>query len=153
MTQFESMKDKPTWGGARPGSGRPKGSMNASSKERMEIKQALQQRIANNADRLFNAQFNLAVGEQYLMRRHKTGVGTKERTVVDIVDDPETIKQYLDDSLDQGDDEFFFISTKQANGAAIDSLLDRAFGKADSKLENSGEQKIIVETRRGRGDK
>lgn len=144
----ETSKDKSTWGGARPGAGRPKGSMNAETKERVAIKAAFQDRVAQNADRLFNAQFNLATGEQYLMWRHKVGVGVKERTVTEVIQDPEIIKAYLDDTLDEGDGEFYFISTKPANGMAIDSMLDRAFGKADSKVENSGEQKIIVETRK-----
>lgn len=152
--QLDNSKDNSnSWGGARPGAGRPKGSMNEATKRRMAIKQVFQDRVARNADRLFNAQFNLAVGEQYLMHRHKVGTGNKERTVVEVVDDLNTIKEYLDGTLADGDgSEYFFINTKPANGMAIDSLLDRAFGKADSKVENTGEQKLIIETRKRGGN-
>lgn len=131
----DSMEEKPKWGGARPNSGRPKGSMNSASKERAAVKAAFQERVAHNADRLFNAQFNLATGEQYLMWKHKVGSGTKERAVVEVVEDADTIKSYLDDTLDVGSDEYYYISTKPANGLAIDSLLDRSFGKAEAKLD------------------
>lgn len=135
ISALDSSEKKPSWGGVRPNSGRPKGSMNKETKERIAVKNAFQERVAYNADTLFNAQFNLAKGEQYLMWKHKVGKGTKERTVVEVVDDPETIKAYLDDTLDVDPDEFYYISTKPANGMAIDSLLDRSFGKADSKLD------------------
>lgn len=132
---LDSSENKSTWGGSRPGSGRPQGSMNEATKERMHVKAAFIKRINNAADRLFNAQYNLAVGEQYLMHKYTVGTGTKARTVVDVVEDPEIIKEYLDDTLEQGDDEYYYISTKPANGMAIDSLLNRSFGKADENLD------------------
>lgn len=147
--ELGNLDDKPKWGGPRPNSGRPKGSMNPATKTRVATKAAFQDRVARNADRLFNSQFNLATGEQYLMWKHEVGSGAKTRTVVEIVEDPEIIKSFLDDTLDQASDEYYFISTKPANNMALDSLLNRSFGKADEKIENSGEQKIIIETRRG----
>jgi hypothetical protein len=135
MSEVESLEEKSSWGGARPGSGRPKGSMNQETKNRLAVKKAYQDRVAKNADRLFNAQFNLAVGEQYLMWKHKVGTGTKERVVVEVVDDPDVIKAYLDETLDIEDGEWYFISTKPANGMAIDSMLDRSFGKAEAKID------------------
>lgn len=146
---LENLNDKPSWGGARPGSGRPKGSMNQETKDRLALKKELQDRIARQADRLFNAQFNLALGEQYLMCKRKVGSGAKERTVVEVVDNLETIKAYINGELEENDrEEYHFISTKPANGMALDSMLDRAFGKADSKVENTGQQKLIIETRK-----
>lgn len=146
--ELDNLKDKSSWGGARSGAGRPEGSMNEATKERMAVKQAFQDRVAQNADRLFNSQFNLATGEQYLMCKSTVGEGAKQRTVVEVVTNPETIKQYINDELNNTNDkEWYFISTKPAHGMALDSMLDRAFGKADSKVENTGEQKIIVETR------
>lgn len=144
---IESSNDKSSWGGARPGAGRPKGSMNPASKERAAAKKEFQDRVAQNVDRLFNAQFNLATGEQYLMWRHKVGMGVKEKTIVEVIDDPEVIKQFINEELDNPDD-YYFISTKPANNSAVDSMLDRAFGKADSKIENTGDQTITVVTRK-----
>lgn len=137
MGELETSKDKSSWGGARGGAGRPKGSMNPETVERMKVKAAFIKRVNHNADRLFNSQFNLAVGEQYLMWKHKVGSGNKERVVVEVVDDLETIKAYLDETLDTADGEFYFISTKPANGMAIDSLLNRSFGKAEEKIDHT----------------
>lgn len=132
---IENSKEKSKWGGSRPGAGRPQGGMNSSTKERLAIKQAFQDRVARNADKLFNSQFNLASGEQYLMWKHKIGSGTKERTIVEVVTDLDVIKSYLDETLESDTDEYYYISTKPANGNAIDSMLDRAFGKADATLD------------------
>src|SRR3954467_1612736 len=102
---IENSKDKSKWGGARPGAGRPSGTMNESTKQRIAIKNAFQDRVAQNADRLFNAQFNLAVGEQYLMHKYTIGTGAKQRTVVDVVDDPEIMKQFINDELNESGNE------------------------------------------------
>lgn len=145
MAELENLKNESKgWGGAREGAGRLKGGMNEKTKERLAIKQAFQERVASNADRLFNAQFNLAVGEQYLMYRHKVGTGNKERTVTEIVDDPEVIKAYINNELDTDDGEYYFISTKPANATAIDSMLDRSFGKADNKVDHTTNGKDMV---------
>jgi hypothetical protein len=122
-------------GGARPGAGRPKLEMTPAGIERREVKKAFEDRVARNADKLFNVQFNLARGEQYLMCKSTTGHGKNRRTEVDIITDPELIKAYINGDIENDEDEFYFISTKPANGQAIDSMLDRAFGKAPQKLE------------------
>lgn len=144
MADLENSNEKSSWGGTRPGAGRPEGSMNEATKERMRVKAAFQERVAKNADVLFNSQFNLARGEQYLMWRHKVGSGNKERTIVEVVDDPEIIKAYLDETLETDGDEFYYISTKPANGMAIDSMLDRTFGKADAKFDHTTNGKDII---------
>lgn len=118
----------------RPGAGRPPGRQNATTIEKTAIKKAFEDRVASNADVLFNVQFNLAKGEQYLMVKYEVGNGKDKRTVTEVVDDPDTIKQYINGELEDEDD-YYYISTKPAVGAAIDSLLDRAFGKAPQKME------------------
>lgn len=135
MAELENLKEDSRWGGARPGAGRPKGSMNQASKDRKAAKMAYQDRIAKVADELFNSQYTLAKGEQYLFWKHKVGSGAKERTIIEVVEDTETIIAYLNDELDTGDDEYYYLNTKPANGMAIDSMLDRAFGKAEAKLD------------------
>ena len=139
----ENQDKSRNWGGARAGSGRPPVAMTPAGKERAAVKKAFEDRVAHNADELFNAQFNLAKGEQYLMHKYEVGHGSKRRTEVEVVTNPETIKSYLDGTLDEekDSDEFYYLSTKPANGMAIDSLLDRAFGKAPQKMaiEHSGE--------------
>lgn len=122
-------------GGARPGAGRPKGSLEPKTVERNAAKDAFIARVASNADQLFNAQFNKAIGETYLMWRHKVGSGNKERTVVEVVDDLEVIKQYLNDELDTDGDEYYYVSTHPADNMAISDMLNRGFGKPTEKIE------------------
>lgn len=124
-------------GGARPGAGRPKGGMNEATKVRMAAKAEFQRRVAVMADKLFNAQYDLAVGEKYLMVKKVDGDGKNKKTWVEIVTDLDTIKQYIEDdgkSLNDGED-FYYMSTKPANNMALDSLLNRSFGKADETLD------------------
>lgn len=127
-------------GGYRPGAGRPEGSKNKATLEQQEVKKAFINRVNRNADKLFNAQLDVAVGEKYLMVVTTTGK-TRETTVVT---DPDTIKRFLDEDEDPNfgeDNEYYFISTKPANNMALDSLLNRSFGKAPERieLEHSGE--------------
>lgn len=123
---------QPQHGGAREGAGRPKGSENADTKRRRMAASIFKDRVAQHADKLFNAQLDKAVGEKFLFVKRTINAGKKnERHETEIVTDPEIIKQYLDDELNQqGDDDFYFISTKGADNYAIESLLNRAFGTA-----------------------
>lgn len=135
-------------GGARPGAGRPKGSVEAKTLERQAVKQAVIDRIHANADRLVSAQLSKALGETYLMKQTTVGTGSKARRETEIVTDPETIKQFLDNELDYDHNtEYYYMTTKPVDNYALMGLLDRAFGKADSKVENTGEQRLIIEKR------
>jgi hypothetical protein len=136
---LDNNQEKPKWGGPRPNSGRPKGPLPPERLEALAVKREFQQRVMKNAEELFNAQYNLAKGEQYLMCKYETGSGKNRKTVTEVVTDPETIRAYINGELED-EDEYYYISTKPAVGAAIDSLLDRTFGKADQKIgmEHSG---------------
>lgn len=139
MSKDENLTDKPSWGGTREGSGRKKGQLNEATKERAKVLQAYRDRVSKNADRIFNAQLDLAVGEKYLMVKRVQGEGKNRKTWVEVVDDIETIKSYIDDdgvtlNEDAGED-YYYMTTKPANNQALDSLLDRTFGKAEAKLD------------------
>jgi len=128
-------------GGARPGAGRPKGGMNESTKIRMAAKQEFQRRVVTMSDQLFNAQYDLAIGEKFLLVKRVEGEGRNRKTWIETVTDLQTIKEYLEDdgySLNDGED-FYYMSTKPANNMALDSLLNRAYGKPDEKLEVKGD--------------
>ena len=94
---------------------------------------------------MFNAQLNLAVGEQVLMVkvREKDEKGKVIRTYHEQVTDIETIKEFLDEgdgsptTLDD-DDNWYYLSIKPANNQALEGLLNRGLGKAPDKLEVSG---------------
>lgn len=136
-------------GGVRPGSGRKKGKLDQVTLSRIEAQKQFKDRVAKNVDRLFNAQINKALGETYLMVKRKVGKGASARTVTEIVDSPEVIKQYLDGELDDTDDEWYYMSTKAADNFAIQNLLDRSFGKANETIENTGEQTLTIKHTRG----
>ena len=130
-------------GGARPGSGRKKGKQSQFTIERNEAKKAFIDRVARNADKLFNAQLDKAVGETYLMCVTTVGEGTKQRRETEIVTDKEIIMSYLDETLEPDDSEYYYISTKPTDNMAIQGLLDRAFGRASEKVTIDGETKHI----------
>lgn len=129
-------------GGARKGAGMPKGKLTRPKLEQMRVRDAYNQRVMLHADRLFNAQMALAVGEQALFVKTSTGEGKNRKTRTEMVTDPEIIKEYLDDdgvSLNNdSEDEYYFLSLKPANNMAIDSLLNRGLGKVPDKLEVTG---------------
>lgn len=126
-------KPKKIKGGPRPGSGRPKGKQDARTLDRIRVLQAYKQRILNNADKLLNAQLALAVGVSHLFRVDETVVDGKTKREHVLVTDPDEIKKVLDEN-DGGDgkvdESYYYISTKDPDNRAIDSMLDRTFGKA-----------------------
>lgn len=132
-----------------PGAGRPKGSLNKTTLERSAIKQRIIDRIHHKADTLLNAQLSKALGETYLMRQVTKNVGrANERRTTEIVTDPEIIRQFIDEELDiDQDTEYYYMTTKPADNQALQGLMDRAFGKADAKVENTGEQTLTIVTR------
>lgn len=133
-------EEKGTHGGKREGAGRPQGSQNKATAASKQARKRFIERVNANADKLFNAQLDLAVGEKYLMCKKTVGKGSKARTETVIVTSPALIQQYLDDpdSLDD-ENEYYFMTTKPANNMAIDSLLNRSFGKATEKIDLSNE--------------
>lgn len=133
----------------RKNNGRRKGSMNKATRESKLAKKRFQERVNLNADKLFNAQLDLAVGEKHLMVMRTEGSGKNRRRWTEIVDNPELIKEYLDGDLEDTEDSYYYMTTKPANNQAIDSLLNRSFGKATEKVEMTGgffkATKMIVE--------
>lgn len=148
-------------GGPRAGGGRPRGSRNRTTTERAKIKQAMIDRIQANVAELLNAQLTKALGETYLMRKvtERDSKGKVTNVYHEVVTDQRTIIDYLDGELDgntslndeSDGDEWYYMNTKPSDNQALMGLLDRAFGKADAKVENTGESKLIIETRRHKG--
>lgn len=144
--KLDTMNDKSKWGGTRPGAGRKKGALSPQTIQKVAALQNFRNRVAKNVDKLFNAQLDLAVGEKYLMVKRTEGTGKDRKSWTEIVTDPQMIVEYLDDTLENDDKHFYFMTTKPASNMAIDSLLDRTFGKAQSnvKLEGDSENPIIA---------
>lgn len=120
-------------GGARKGSGRKKGQIDKTTLERLHVLMAYKQRILKNADKLFNAQNALAQGVTYLYRVDETGEGKNKKREHILVTEPDEIKEVLDETDGAGgtvNESYYYITTKQPDNKAIDSLLDRVFGKS-----------------------
>lgn len=139
-------------GGKRYGAGRKPGQLEQKTVEKIHIKKALDERIMRHTDELFTAQFSLAVGLTYVYRVEETLLnnGKVKREHI-LVTDPEEIKRVLDGedggSAQIGKD-FFIVATNAPDNRAIDSLLDRTFGKAPQSVEIKDEGKDLQEDMR-----
>lgn len=141
--EVDSLKKESTGrkkhGGKRKGAGRRAGSMNKATMETKTAKKLFIDRVNQHVDELFNAQLSLAKGEQVLMVQITRGKGKDRKRWHEQVTDAGVIKQYLDDENSlNSDEEFYYITTRPANNMAIDSLLNRSFGKATEKVELEG---------------
>lgn len=122
--------------------------------EKEAIKKAIDQRAMRATDVLMNGQISLAKGQQFLYRIRKTWVdmGKLKRGQADegnqkgywrnekpeLVTSQYEIEAYLEelaenngelsDDQDRGDT-YYYITTKEPNNQAIDSLLNRVHGK------------------------
>jgi hypothetical protein len=89
----DSLKSKSLGrGGARPNAGRKKGKLEPQTIERAKVLKAFRERVAKNADQLFEAQMTLAMGVSMLFRVDKDTKGNDLPAVQ--VTDPEEIKRY-----------------------------------------------------------
>jgi len=128
------LEKKSKWGGVRPNSGRPKGGMNKETKEKVKVQAKINQRILQNADKIFNAQMQLVEGCSYLYRIDQDDKGKKQKAV--LVTCPKEIQKYLDDEVtDQGT--YYYMTAEKPNIKAIDSAFDRVFGKAHQSIEQT----------------
>lgn len=118
---------KVTKGGYRPNSGRPRGSKNKMTKDIKAREKTIKERIVKNLDELVNSQLSLAKGLFFMYEIRMRNVGGRRRPEHIQVTDPKKIKAFLDGELEG---EYYYISAKAPDNRAIDSLLDRAFGKA-----------------------
>lgn len=103
-----------------------------------EALRRLQQRTARHSDNLWTAQYQKAVGSMMVYRIDEEEVDGKIKRVHTLVTDPAEIKEVLDEG-DGGactvNNNYYFITDVPPDNKAIDSLLDRAFGKASQFIE------------------
>lgn len=133
--------------------GRPKGSKTKVVLERDAIMRAYKQRVMQSADVLLNAQLTLAKGMTHLYKIEKYYKGRgKDKKLIHkkpkLVTDDWEIKAYLNGILEDGEledpaDTYYFITTKNPDNRALDSMLDRAFGKASQSIDLTSEGKAF----------
>jgi len=137
--------------------GRKPGTKNASTLEREAVLKELRNKVMTAADQLFVAQLTLASGYSVLYKIEKYWMGSgKNRKLMK--KKPQRVKAlweveaYLNGLLDEGEmhepeDTYYFIVMKDPNSAAIDSLLDRTFGRSTQAVEVSnpdGSLKTVI---------
>ncbi len=100
-----------------------------------EIEETFKKRIALHSNRLLTAQLDAALGEKYvykcLHKKDSNGRVTKKHVRVT---DPDEIQHFLDNPLLTDGDDYMYITTKEANVNAIDSIMDRFLGRPTSKV-------------------
>ena len=101
-----------------------------------DVEDEFKQRIAFSAHKLMNAQMSLALGTQFLYKRVQTWEEGKKEPVYKhvLVNDPTEIRQFLDDPMMTNGEDYYYISTKEPDQKAIDSMLDRLLGKASTRI-------------------
>ena len=133
--------------------GRPKGAFNVKTLEQRLIKKDFDQRVMRISQKLFASQASLALGQQFLFKIDKEFVKTGTKKNGDdngywknlppkLVTDQFEIESYLE-SLANGDIDddqspdkvYYFITTKEPNNNAVDSLLNRVHGKPKESIE------------------
>lgn len=134
-------------GGVRAGAGRPPGTKNPETLKREAIAERFRQRTYGIADILFDKQLHLAQGQTFLYKIEKYYEIVGKQKILrkkkpKLVESQWEIEQYLEGKIEQGDEDdfeatYYFITTKEPNLSAIDSLLDRALGSATKSLEVS----------------
>lgn len=117
--------------------GRPKGSKTKATLEKEAVMKVLRQKILRSATPLYLAQMSLAKGLSLLYMQKTTKQGIKLKP--ELVTDMNTIEAFLNDELNEnGDSEYYYITTERPDNRAIDSMFDRVFGKAMQTTEVSG---------------
>lgn len=134
--------------------GRPKGSKTLATLQRDAVLENWKQRVFRFADRLLDSQMTIATGQMFLYRVDKEFVSTgkgpqggfyrKKKPV--LVEDEWEIRAYVERDVeganphddDDGGSAYYYITAKEPNNQAIDSMLDRAAGRAVATTQITG---------------
>jgi len=133
---------KETWGGKRPNAGCPKGTKQERTIQKKDAERYFKDRVIRSVGKLVDSQMNLARGCQFLMKIEKEYDKTTKcwktpknaRPV--IVKDKEEIANYLAGDYDNNESkDYYFMTTERPDNRALDSLLDRTFGRATQNIK------------------
>ena len=106
-------------GGARPGAGAPKGTIQKRTIDKALYREVHRQEIAKHAPQMIRSQVMHAIGIHHLFTRDKTGKFTR-------VEDEQKTFDLLEHGTEGQD---FFIFQKDPSVAAFTDLMNRAFDK------------------------
>ena len=110
--------------------------MSKLNKEKLLKERAYKLRILKNVNRLFNAQMQIAEGCSFLYRKEKNEEGVMGKA--ELVTDPNEIQDYIDEEYDE-DKKYYYITTKEPSVKALDSFIDRVFGKPKQSINLGGD--------------
>lgn len=130
-----------THGGKREGAGLPKGFKFPETLNKEEARKQMQAYILKRLQPLLQAQSSLARGLQYVYQivdtKDDRGKVLKREHIQ--IKDPDQIAHALDvmeGFVDAEDGEYFYLTAEKPDVRAIDSMIDRTFGKATQMIEN-----------------
>lgn len=137
-TEIENLKKK--HGGARKRAGRKPGGMNRKTLEEKIVMEEIRQRVLHAKDSLINSQMNLAHGVSFLYRIDKETdkKGNTRNSKPILVTSQAEIEAYLAGEYEDAEETYYYITTEKPDNKALDSLLDRTFGKAIQRTEMTG---------------
>lgn len=128
--------------------GRPKGSKDKATIEKERVLAEYRKKIMQHADILFKNQMHLAQGVSYLYKF------VKGKQKPQLVTDPKEIEQYIltemgekiekEDKIDKSA-VYYFITTDKPDNRAIDSMLDRTFGRATQPIGGDKDNPLVLE--------
>ncbi len=128
-------------GGKRANAGAPKGTIQRRSLEKSAVARALRERTMAHADNLFNAQLAKAVGSVMVFRVDEEEIGGgKTKRIHTHITNADEIKRVLDENeggAGRVGTDYYFVTNIPPDTRAIDSMLDRTFGKATQPVEVS----------------
>lgn len=140
---LESLKKSNYHGGKREGAGMPKGKKIKRTLEKEHALKEYKARVIRHADTLFNAQFANAKGNTYIYRveeeQHENGRVSKRHI---LVTEPDEIAMVLDATQGTSGEVqggYYIVTTEKPDNKAIDSMLDRAFGKPTQTINTEDE--------------
>lgn len=125
--------------------GRPRGSKTQATIEREIALKELRERVVRSYDALLNSQMAIAHGLTflYMIKTVRRGKSAK-RLPPKLIKDQATIEAYLAGELANDEHEYYFMSTQRPDNKAIDSLLDRTFGKAQQNMDLTSDGKPLT---------
>lgn len=109
-------------------------------KKRIQM-EAFRNSVFEAQQKLVNAQLAVALGTSWLYRVDIDDNGNRKKPVQ--VTDEQEVQEYLAGMYDKGRAEYYYIFTEKPDTRAIDSLLDRALGKAESVKSAPEEQEDL----------
>lgn len=121
--------------------GRKKGTKLPHTLEREKVMEEIRARVRRTAQVLLDAQYSIARGQQFLYKVTQYKSGQKSKP--ELITSEYTIRAYLNGELDNEENEYYFITTKEPVNQAIDSLLDRTFGKAVLNIDHTSGGKAL----------